>query len=47
MKNLLKQMLEKWACKHQWKVLAGTEYSDGIQYLFVCKKCGKMKKKWI
>lgn len=40
-------MLEKWACKHQWEVLAKTEYSDCSQYLFVCKKCGKMKKKWI
>ena len=47
MKNIIKQIFEKWACKHEWKMLARTEYTDGFQYLFVCEKCGKMKKKWI
>ena len=47
MKNLLKQILEKWAYKHQWEMIAKTNYLDGVEYLFVCEKCGKMKKKWI
>ena len=45
--EILKSLFEKIACKHQWKMLARTEYADGIQYLFVCEKCGKMKKKWV
>ena len=45
--ELFKSLFEKIACKHQWKILARTEYADGFQYLFVCEKCGKMKKKWI
>ena len=45
--GVLKSLFEKWACKHQWKMLARTEYADGFQYLFVCEKCGKMKKKWV
>ena len=42
--EILKSLFEKIACKHQWKMLARTEYADGFQYLFVCEKCGKMKK---
>ena len=45
--EIFKSLFEKIACKHQWKILDRTEYTDGIQYLFVCEKCGKMKKKWI
>lgn len=45
MKNIIKQIFEKLTCKHEWKLLARTEYSDCYVYLFVCKKCGKMKKK--
>ena len=45
--GIFKSLLEKIACKHQWKMVARTEYTDGIQYLFVYEKCGKMKKKWI
>ena len=45
--EIFKSLFEKIACKHQWKILARTEYADGFQYLFVCEKCGKMKKKWV
>ena len=45
--EIFKLLLEKIACKHQWKILARTDYDDGVQYLFVCEKCGKMKKKFI
>ena len=45
--EIFKKKKKKIACKHQWKRLARTEYDDGFQYLFVCEKCGKMKKKFI
>lgn len=45
--GLIKSLFEKWACKHQWEMIAKTNYLDGVEYLFICQKCGKMKKKWI
>lgn len=46
---LLKQILEKWACKHEWEVWDKVNVKDdfGGRYTvthFVCKKCGKFKK---
>lgn len=48
-----KQVKEKWGCKHDWeeikKIRVFDEFSDTIpshyEYLFKCKKCGKLKKK--
>ena len=45
--GVIKSLFEKLACKHEWELLAKTEYIDGYRMLFVCKKCGKMKKKWV
>ena len=45
--EIFKSLLEKITCKHQWKILARTDYTDGVQYLLICEKCGKMKKKFI
>jgi len=44
MRNLIKQIFEKWGCKHEWETVARTEYIHCYVYLFVCKKCGKMEK---
>ena len=53
MLNILKQLLEKWACKHKWGVYAKrkVENSDsngnmGLYYMhtFICEKCGKFKR---
>ena len=44
--EILKSLFEKITCKHKWQLLAKTEYIDGCRTLFVCEKCGKMKKKW-
>lgn len=41
--GVIKSLFEKWACKHQWEMVAKTNYVDCIKYLFICKKCGKMK----
>ena len=43
--GVIKSLFEKWACKHQWRLLARTEYIDGYRMLYECEKCGKMKKK--
>ena len=45
--GFIKSLFEKWACKHKWQLLAKTEYIDGYRMLFVCEKCGKMKKNWV
>ena len=45
--GIIKSLFEKWTCKHKWQLLARTEYIDGYRMLFVCEKCGKMKKKWV
>ena len=42
-----KKLMEKWACKHEWKIVAKTIYLDGDRYMLVCKKCGKIKTKWV
>lgn len=45
MKELFKKWLEKRACRHEWDILASTDYTDCIMYLLVCPKCGKLKRK--
>lgn len=44
MTEFIRQLFEKWACKHEWEMKAKTSYSDCNVFLFVCTKCGKMKK---
>lgn len=45
--EFIKRLFEKLVCNHEWELLAKTEYIDGYRMLFVCKKCGKMKTKWV
>lgn len=45
MKNLLKDLLEKLCCKHDWQIVRSVEYIDCWRYLLICKKCGKIKTK--
>lgn len=47
MKNIIKTLFEKWVCKHEWETLAKVDYTNGCRYLFACKKCGKMKSKFL
>lgn len=55
MLNLLRAILEKWACKHDWDTFAKTKvYDEGdtmdtaypirTRYTLICKRCGKIKK---
>ena len=47
MKNVIKTLFEKWVYKHEWETLAKVDYTNGCRYLFACKKCGKMKSKFL
>lgn len=49
MKEVIINLINKWGCHHDWKLIRETEvFTDfGGNYtalLFVCKKCGKFKK---
>lgn len=46
MKEIIKQIFEKLACKHDWHCAAKVEFKEtsGANMLYVCNKCGKMKK---
>lgn len=51
MKELLKKLLNKWACCHVWVEYKKTRvYEDDCkipayyEYLLICNKCGKIKK---
>ena len=41
----LNNLLEKWSCHHEWELVAKASYSYFDKYMFICKKCGKIKKK--
>lgn len=49
MKELIKQLLTKWCCHHEWELwkeltVRGDFGECYPVYHFVCKKCGKFKK---
>ncbi len=49
MKKLIKEILEKLACKHKWEIVHKARidsnwYGQYIIFLFCCQKCGKFKK---
>lgn len=46
--SLIKKLLEKWACMHDWSFYkereVSTDYGDHYwRHTFICKKCGKFK----
>lgn len=49
-KEAIKNILRKWGCCHEWEevkiieIYRGYELID-YQYLYICRKCGKMK--WV
>lgn len=52
MKEIINKLLEKWMCKHDWDLFKHIQVYDdfsgdmasGHIYIFICKKCGKIKK---
>jgi len=50
MKEAIINLLRKWGCFHEWKLELEIKqtYENkvcGMKYLYICKKCGKMK--WV
>lgn len=51
MKEAIKNILRKWGCCHEWELRQGFEMlrknqvTAGYKFLYICKKCGKMK--WV
>ena len=41
---MLKKIMIKLFCNHEWFELTCTNYTDCDIHLYTCKKCGKMKK---
>ncbi len=39
----MKDLLKKIFCLHDIELVTKDEYSDGLNLIFVCKKCGKVK----
>ena len=49
MKEAIINLINKWACCHDWQLVRETRVNTDIggsyiALLFVCKKCGKFKK---
>lgn len=49
MKQLILELLDKWACKHDWACILETdvhgEFGDRYTSLtYVCRGCGKFKR---
>lgn len=49
MKEVIKNLINKWACCHVWELVRETRVKtdfDGCydSLIFVCKKCGKFKR---
>ena len=52
MKDILNKLLDKWLCKHDWELFETHEVYTTFEfnmpeyhvYIFICKKCGKIKK---
>jgi len=49
---MILKLIEKWACKHQWKVhhnmevyntLNNPKMPRKVRQTLICKKCGKIK----
>lgn len=41
MKEAIKKLIEKWACKHKWTLLLHIYASH---YTYSCEHCGKIRK---
>lgn len=52
MKDIIKKLLEKWSCKHEWEFFKHIKVYDGFsndmpcghKYIFICKNVVKLKK---
>lgn len=50
MREIILNLFKKWACCHEWEqktritVVNETDKVIAYKYIFICKKCGKIKK---
>ena len=52
---MIKELIEKWACKHDWKELykvneywsSNSKLPCETKIILVCKKCGKIKRIYV
>lgn len=48
--EIILNLFKKWACCHEWKqkeritIVRERDIPIGYKYIFICKKCGKIKK---
>ena len=50
--KMLRKLIEKWSCKHKWKIhnttnIRDTEMPDiptAVRQTLICQECGKIKK---
>lgn len=48
---MLRKLIEKWSCKHKWKIHHNTEVYDTeiaktptkLRQTLICQECGKIK----
>ena len=45
MKDLIRRVLEKWCCKHEWESVMRVRHYGYDKVLFFCRRCGKLKTK--
>lgn len=39
----IKNILAKKACFHEWELVKENRFASHFHYVYICKKCGKVK----
>jgi hypothetical protein len=42
--EIIKNILKKKACFHEWKLVKEVEIGLSMHYIYICQKCGKIKR---
>ena len=41
--EIIKKILIKKACFHEWKLVQENRFSSHYHYIYICQKCGEFK----
>lgn len=41
--KVIKEILLKKACFHEWKLVKEDRFVDHYHYIYICQKCGEIK----
>lgn len=41
--EIIKDILKKKACFHDWKLVKETRYGYNEHFIYICQKCGEIK----